>query len=226
LFSITYEAINAFGFLKWKIFRYCRCREPSGFFQYFRTSNRSAISSAYKHISEEGLIVALKSKDRDALEYLYDHYSGALLGVIARILKKEELAEEVLQDVFLRIWDRIASYDASKGKLFTWMLNIARNQAIDKTRSKEFSKGKKTGDIDIYVNRIENEGYVEQKVEGIGLQSVLNTLPEDQRFIIEQHYLKGYTQAEIAEEFNLPLGTVKTRMRLAMKGLRNLLKVE
>ena len=68
---------------------------------------------------------------------------GALLGVIARIIKKEELAEEVLQDVFLKIWDRIASYDASKGKLFTWMLNIARNQAIDKTRSKEFSKEKK-----------------------------------------------------------------------------------
>jgi RNA polymerase sigma factor (sigma-70 family) len=124
------------------------------------------------------------------------------------------------------VWDRIDSYDASKGRLFTWMLNIARNQAIDQTRSKEFSKGKKTGDIDNYVNRIENEGYVEQKVEGIGLQNVLNTLPEDQRFIIDQHYLKGYTQAEIAEEFNLPLGTVKTRMRLAMKELRNLLKVE
>jgi RNA polymerase sigma factor (sigma-70 family) len=158
------------------------------------------------------------------LEYLYDHYAGALLGVVARILKKEELAEEVLQDVFLKIWDRIESYDASKGRLFTWMLNIARNQAIDKTRSKEFSKAKKTGDIDNYVNRIENEGYVEQKVEGIGLQNLLNTLPEDQRFIIDQHYLKGYTQAEIAEEFNLPLGTVKTRMRLAMKELRNLLK--
>jgi RNA polymerase sigma factor (sigma-70 family) len=158
------------------------------------------------------------------LEYLYDHYAGALLGVVARILKKEELAEEVLQDVFLKIWDRIESYDASKGRLFTWMLNIARNQAIDKTRSKEFSKAKKTGDIDNYVNRIENEGYVEQKVEGIGLQNLLNTLPEDQRFIIDQHYLKGYTQAEIAEEFNLPLGTVKTRMRLALKELRNLLK--
>ncbi len=168
----------------------------------------------------------MKSKDRSALEYLYNNYAGALLGVVARILRKEELAEEVLQDVFLKVWDRIDSYDAGKGRLFTWMLNIARNQAIDKTRSKEFSKGKKTGDIDNYVNRIENEGFVEQKVEAIGLQNLLNTLPEDQRFIIDQHYLKGYTQAEIAEEFDLPLGTVKTRMRLAMKVLRNLLKVE
>lgn len=160
------------------------------------------------------------------MEYLYDHYAGAILGVIARIIKKEELAEEILQDVFLKVWDKIESYDASKGKLFTWMLNIARNQAIDKTRSKEFSKGKKTGDIDNFVNRIDHEGYVEQKVEAIGLQELLKVLPDDQRFIIDQHYLKGYTQAEISEEFNLPLGTVKTRMRLAMKELRTLLKIE
>ncbi|MBA4055095.1 MAG: hypothetical protein C0490_10310 [Marivirga sp.] len=141
-------------------------------------------------------------------------------------MKKEELAEEILQDVFLKVWDKIESYDPSKGKLFTWMLNIARNQAIDKTRSKEFSKGKKTGDIDNFVNRIDHEGYVEQKVEAIGVQELLKVLPDDQRFIIDQHYLKGYTQAEISEEFNLPLGTVKTRMRLAMKELRTLLKIE
>ena len=159
------------------------------------------------------------------MEYLYDHYSAALLGVVARIIKKEELAEEVLQDVFLKIWDRIDSYDASKGKLFTWMLNIARNQAIDKTRSKEFSKSKKTDDIENLVSKVDRQDYTELQVEGIGLQEVLKQLPEEQRFVIDQHYLKGYTQAEMSEEFNLPLGTVKTRMRLAMKELRNLLKI-
>ena len=171
------------------------------------------------------MVAALQQKDRSALEYLYDHYSGALLGVISRIIKKEELAEETLQDVFLKIWDRIDTYDASKGKLFTWMLNIARNQAIDKTRSKEFSKGKKTDDIENLVSKVDKSDYTETKVEGIGLQEVLKRLPEEQRFVIDQHYLKGYTQAEMAEEFNLPLGTVKTRMRLAMKELRNLLKI-
>jgi RNA polymerase sigma-70 factor (ECF subfamily) len=171
-------------------------------------------------------VADLQRKDRSALEYLYDHYSGALLGVIARILRKEELAEEVLQDVFLKIWDKIDSYDPTKGKLFTWMLNIARNQAIDKTRSKEFSKGKKTGDIENFVNRVDRNSYLEQSVDAIGLRDVLRQLPEDQRFVIDQHYLKGYTQSEMAEEFNLPLGTVKTRMRLAMKELRNLLKIE
>lgn len=168
----------------------------------------------------------MQQKDRSAFEYLYDHYSGALLGVILRIIKKEELAEEILQDVFLKIWDRIGSYDSSKGKLFTWMLNIARNQAIDKTRSKEFSKGKKTDDIEKLVSKVDKNEFTESHVEGIGLQDVLKRLPEDQRFVIDQHYLKGYTQAEMAEEFNLPLGTVKTRMRLAMKGLRNLLNLE
>ena len=145
------------------------------------------------------------------------------MGVISRIIKKEELAEEVLQDVFMKVWDRIESYDPTKGRLFTWMLNIARNQAIDKTRSKEFSKEKKTGEIGNFVNRIDREGFVEQRVESIGLLQLLKGLPEDQRFIIDQHYLKGYTQAEISDEFNLPLGTVKTRMRLAMKLLRKLL---
>ena len=170
--------------------------------------------------------MALRKKDRSAFEYLYDHYSGALLGVISRIIKREEVADEVLQDVFMKIWDRIETYDASKGRLFTWMLNIARNQAIDRTRSKEYRKDKKTGDIEDYVNRIDREQYVEQNVEAIGLKELLNALPEDQRFIIQQHYLKGYTQAEISEEFNLPLGTVKTRMRLAMMELRNLLALK
>jgi RNA polymerase sigma-70 factor (ECF subfamily) len=186
-------------------------------------SNTEFISTPKKNIPEDSLVASLRAKDRSALEYLYDHYAGALLGVISRIIKKEELAEEVLQDVFMKVWERIESYDASKGRLFTWMLNIARNQAIDKTRSKEFSKEKKTGDIGNFVNRIDKKEYVEQRVESIGLLQLLKGLPEDQRFIIDQHYLKGYTQAEISDEFNLPLGTVKTRMRLAMKVLRKLL---
>ncbi|MEO5979008.1 MAG: sigma-70 family RNA polymerase sigma factor [Chryseolinea sp.] len=193
-------------------------------FRYFSVPRTTiAISPISKHIDEDSLVASLKNKDSHSLDYLYDHYSGALLGVVSRIVKKEEMAEEVLQDVFLKVWERMDTYDPTKGRLFTWMLNIARNQAIDKTRSKEFSKEKKTGDIDNFVNRIDNEGFVEQPVESIGLQQLLKTLPEDQRFIIDQHYLKGYTQAEISEEFNLPLGTVKTRMRLAMKLLRKLL---
>jgi RNA polymerase sigma factor (sigma-70 family) len=159
------------------------------------------------------------------LDYLYDHYSGALYGVISRILSNEDIAEEVLQDVFLRIWDRIDNYDASKGRLFTWMLNIARNLAIDKTRSKEISKDRKTDDIGDLVNRIDRKEQSEQNVETIGLKEVLGRLSDEQKFVVEHLYLKGYTQSELAEEFNIPLGTVKTRLRLAMIELRTLLKV-
>ena len=159
------------------------------------------------------------------MDYLYDHYSPALYGVISRILNNDDVAEEVLQDAFLRIWDRIDNYDATKGRLFTWMLNIARNLAIDKTRSKEISKDRKTDDIDDLVNRIDRKEQAQQSVETIGLKEVLVRLPEEQKFVVEYLYLKGYTQSELAEEFNIPLGTVKTRLRLAMTELRSILKV-
>jgi RNA polymerase sigma factor (sigma-70 family) len=159
------------------------------------------------------------------LEYLYDHYSGALYGVIFRILKTEDIAEEVLQDVFMKIWDRFDNYDASKGRLFTWMVNIARNQSIDKTRSKEISKERKTGDIENVVSKIDGERYIEQHIEGIGVKDILNNLPQEQKFIVEHLYLKGYSQSELAEEFNIPLGTVKTRLRMAMQQLRKTLGI-
>lgn len=165
----------------------------------------------------------MREKDRLALSYLYDHYSAALYGVIVRVVKKEEVAEEVLQDVFLKIWDRFNNYDATKGKLFTWMVNIARNQAIDKTRSKEISKESKTTDIENVVHKIDCEDYVEQSIESIGIKDVLRDLTDDQKFVIEHLYFKGYSQSEVAEEFNIPLGTVKTRLRLAMQQLRNTL---
>ena len=160
------------------------------------------------------------AKDKSALSYLYDHYSGALYGVIHRILQHEDIAEEVLQDIFLKIWNRIDQYDASKGKLFTWMLNIARNQAIDKTRSKEISKEKKTKDIDTLVHTIDRQEYQEQQIDGIGVQEILKVLPEEQRFVVEHLYFKGYTQSELAEESGIPLGTLKTRLRAAMQQLR------
>lgn len=176
-------------------------------------------------ISEEALIAGLKSRNKSAFDYLYDHYSAALYGVISRIITNEDIAEEVLQDAFLRIWDRIDNYDSSKGRLFTWMLNIARNLAIDKTRSKEISKERKTDDISDLVNRIDRREQAEQNVDAIGLKEMLNKLPQDQGFVVEYLYLKGYTQSELADDFNIPLGTVKTRLRLAMTELRRILNI-
>ena len=144
---------------------------------------------------------------------------------MSRVIQKEEVAEEVLQDVFLKIWDKIESYDPAKGKLFTWMLNLARNQAIDKTRSKELSKEGKTSGIDNLVNRIEKREFTEQGIDSIGVSDILNVLPKEQKFVVEHLYFKGYSQSELADEFSIPLGTVKTRLRLAMKQLRSIVKV-
>lgn len=171
------------------------------------------------------MLAGLRAHDNSFLDYLYDNYSGALYGVVLRVIKDEDIAQEVLQDAFLKIWDKIETYDASKGKLFTWMLNVTRNLAIDRTRSKEMSKGKKTDDLDLLVNRIDNQEQSELQVDTIGLKETLNQLSEEQRFVIEHLYLKGFTQSELAEEFNIPLGTVKTRTRLALIELRTILKV-
>jgi RNA polymerase sigma factor (sigma-70 family) len=175
---------------------------------------------------ESDLIKQLRAGDKSALSYLYDHYSAALYGIIFRIVKREEWAEEVLQDAFLKIWDRIDAYDESKGRLFTWMMNLTRNLAIDKTRSKEITRSKKTDDLQDFVHTIDKQEQTEMAVNQIGLLPVLNTLPTDQKFIVEYLYLQGYTQSEVADEFGIPLGTVKTRLRLAMKTLRTILKVE
>lgn len=171
------------------------------------------------------MIRRLKSKDSASLDYLYDHYSSALYGIILRIISDEDIAEEVLQDVFLKIWNKIPQYDAEKGRLFTWMINLARNQAIDKTRSREISKAKKTITIDHFVSTDEGERTNNQYIDAIGLTEVLNKLNEEQKFVITYLYLKGYTQSELAKEFDIPLGTVKTRLRMAMIELRTQLKV-
>jgi RNA polymerase sigma factor (sigma-70 family) len=175
---------------------------------------------------ESDLIQQLRTGDKSALAYLYDHYSGALYGIILRIVKRDEWAEEVLQDAFLKIWNRIDAYDESKGRLFTWMMNLTRNLAIDKTRSKEITSARKTDDLQDFVNKIDKKEQIEMVVGQIGLSQVLDALPPEQKFVVEHLYLQGYTQSELAEEFSIPLGTVKTRLRLAMSTLRTILKVE
>lgn len=144
--------------------------------------------------------------------------------MIVRILKNDDVAEEVLQDVFLKIWDRIENYDSAKGKLFTWMVNIARNQAIDKSRSREISKQKKTSGSETLVNKVDNLEFTELKIEGIGVKEMLKSLPKEQLFVVEHLYFKGYTQSELAKDYDIPLGTIKTRLRMAMQHLRNTLE--
>lgn len=180
-----------------------------------------------QHTSDEHqLVEQIQKKRPDALGQLYDNYSDALYGVILRIINDESLAEEVLQDAFMKFWQKMDQYDASKGRLFTWMLNISRNLAIDKLRSKEFKKSEKTNELENYVSTIDRGHQSLQHIDGIGIGDMLNDLKQEEKVLMELVYFKGFTQMEIAEEFQIPLGTVKTRLRVAMQKLRKLLNVE
>jgi RNA polymerase sigma factor (sigma-70 family) len=173
-------------------------------------------------ISEKELIQRLREKDVKAFEYLYDNYSSAVYGIILKIVRSEDFAEELLNDCFLRIWDKIGDYDSSKGRLFTWILNISRNIALDKLRSKEYKIKIKTDDVSDNVLISDTHYSDANKPEFIGVKEILDKLPVEQKKLIDMMYFQGYSQSEIAEELSMPLGTVKTRVRAAMITLRQL----
>jgi RNA polymerase sigma-70 factor (ECF subfamily) len=170
--------------------------------------------------SEEELIALLRQQSRDAFNYLYKQYAGVLYGVIHKVIYDEQIAQDVLQEVFVKIWNNISKYDAGKGRIYTWMINIARNAAIDKLRSKgEIMKGKiQTGD-DI-VNTIQKGMDTEQSTDTIGLRKMVESLKPEYYTIVSLAYFKGFTLDEISKTLEIPLGTVKTRMRHAMQLLR------
>ncbi|WP_299761684.1 sigma-70 family RNA polymerase sigma factor [uncultured Pontibacter sp.] len=174
-------------------------------------------------ISEEALVARLRAKDNLAVSLLYDMYSATLYGVILQIVKTEEIAEDVLQEAFLKIWKSFDRYDEEKGRLFTWMINISRNLAIDKIRSKEYRMRVSTDAIapGDYHSDFGSNAF---NPDHIGLRDVVETLNPDQKKIIDLMYFKGLTQSEISEEYNIPLGTVKTRARSAVKLLSKLFK--
>jgi len=128
-----------------------------------------------------------------------------------------------LNDIFIKVWKNIKAYNPEKGRLYTWIINISRNASIDKLRSKEIKNTGKTDSVSDNVHTIDNANSTELSIDGIGLEKVLDQLSEELRFVIDQMYFKGYTQTEIAEEFDIPLGTIKTRARTAMRTLRELL---
>jgi RNA polymerase sigma factor (sigma-70 family) len=174
--------------------------------------------------NEQELTALLKNKDQAAFARLYDSYSGAIYSIILQIVNDEELANDILQEVFINIWRKIEMYDAEKGRLFTWMLNIARNASIDMLRSRGYRNSKKNQSIQENVD-ITVPGNTEQmNVDSIGLKKLLEKLKPEQRVLIDLSYFKGYTHEEIAEQENIPLGTVKTRIRNALIQLREILK--
>jgi RNA polymerase sigma-70 factor (ECF subfamily) len=174
-----------------------------------------------KKIDKEAEFVThLLSKDKKSFGLLYDNYSNALFGIIFRIVQNDELAEDILQDVFLKIWDNAHIYDSKKSRLFTWMLNIARNASIDYLRSKQGKVDKKNYSIDLVKNIYEKPNHSNTSCDNIGLKKLVDNLKPDQKEIIDLAFFEGYTHPEIAEKLQIPLGTVKTKCRAAINSLR------
>ena len=179
------------------------------------------MSSAVTY-SEQELVAALKAKDEQAFSYLYDHYSGSLYSIVLQIVKSPEIANDVLQEIFINIWRRIDTYDPIKGRLFTWMLNISRNASIDMLRSKNYQNSQKNQEITD--NVYGNDQMTQTSIDSIGLTKFLGKLRPELRVLIELAYFKGYTHDEIAQIEDIPLGTVKTRIRNALLQLREYLR--
>lgn len=172
--------------------------------------------------NDDAIIRLLQAKNQKAMEYIYNKYGAALYGVILRIVQSEETAEDVFQEALVKVWKNADRYDGSKGRLFTWLLNICRNLAIDTIRSKKFQQSRKSLPLE---NSVYNNSKFssEMATDHIGLKKVINGLEEKYRQVIELVYFQGYTQKEVEETLQIPLGTVKSRIRIAIRELRKLL---
>lgn len=176
-----------------------------------------------KKYSEEELILLLKTGDQSAFSYLYDNYAGALNTVICKLISDQHLAEDILQEAFVKIWNNFSSYDATKGRLFTWMLNITRNLTIDTIRSKGYKSQAKIQNSDIAVTTVNNNSNENDKFDALGLREQTMQLKEEQKKVIDLAYFGGFTQEEISKTLGIPLGTVKTRIRSGISVLKKLL---
>jgi RNA polymerase sigma factor (sigma-70 family) len=170
--------------------------------------------------TELELVSLLQKQDEKAFAYLYEKYAKVLYNAIYQIIGENEVSNDVLQQVFVSIWQKIKLYDASKGKLFTWMLNISKNASIDYLRSKANKNSKKNQELteNVYTNNLRSSDII--NVDAIGIKTFVDTLKQEYKDVLMQSYFMGHTHEEIAENLNIPVGTVKTRLRASLIQLR------
>lgn len=170
---------------------------------------------------EKELVLLLKVNDKAAFEYLYDHYAAGLYGIVRRIVKDDDKADDVMQDSFIKIWRKIAYYDTDRGTLFTWMLNITRHTAIDRIRADARFDSNLNWDFvsedDLHASS--SSAPTSQAIAN-DLKAFVCKLGPEKRQLIELLYFEGYTHQEASEYLCLPIGTVKSRVRKALSELR------
>ncbi|MCM8747606.1 sigma-70 family RNA polymerase sigma factor [Thermomicrobiaceae bacterium CFH 74404] len=171
------------------------------------------------------LLQAIARQDADALVALFDRYNRLAFGLAYRILGDAFVAEEVVQDAFMSIWRHAASYDLSRGTVRTWLLTIVRNRAIDQLRGR-FGRSQSDVDLDTVAPLLaapDEWDDLLSEIQASAVRAALRALPEEQRIAIELAYFEGLTHVEIAERLSIPLGTVKSRLRLGLQKLHDLL---
>lgn len=168
---------------------------------------------------EQQIITLLGNEDQRALNLLYENYSDSLYGVILKITNNQEVAEDALQETFVKVWKNAKKYDSKKAKLFTWLYRIARNTAIDKLRSfnNRYQKEVQIDKSNVYILPTMN---LNQDV--IDLKEHVARLDEKYQIVLKALFFEGMTQQEASDELEIPLGTVKSRLKI---GLRELKKV-
>jgi len=168
---------------------------------------------------EKHIVELLQERNDKAISLLYEHYGDTLYGVAKKVVRDEELAQDVLQESFVKIWKKSDSYDASKAKLFTWLFRITRNTAIDKLRSVNTKSDK---EIQIDVSDVYNLGVESIKPELIDVRENLDKIENKYQIVLEALFFHGMTQQEASDELDIPLGTIKSRLKIGLRELRKI----
>ncbi len=182
-----------------------------------------------REAEDAALMAAMTAGQVDALEHLYDRYAALVFSVSVRILRDAQLAEDVTQEVFLRLWRQPASFDPERGRFISWLMSVTRNRSLDEQRrlTRRFRVEDRdedsTGDVPGGDRLDDPEIALELGEQRAAVRAAMTRLPPAQREVIELAYFGGLTQMEIAERTGDPLGTVKTRIRLGMRKLREAL---
>jgi RNA polymerase sigma factor (sigma-70 family) len=170
--------------------------------------------------NEQEFICSLQGNEGHRFSKIYDRFSPALFGLILKWVNDTGIAENLLQDVFVKAWRCRHLYDESKGRLFTWLHNIARNTCIDYMRGKAYKKKRLSVLSDNLPELLPARNSETFLPDTLGLRNLVKILRHEEKEVVELMYFKGMTQKEIAEQMNIPLGTVKTRVSRAIKNLR------
>jgi RNA polymerase sigma factor (sigma-70 family) len=166
------------------------------------------------------LILEMQNGNETAFARIYTLYSEALYGIVYSDVLDSAIAEETLQDVFIKIWNNLKSYDINKGRFFTWALNIARNTAIDQTRSEAYKNSKKNLSTANFVDIFSGSDSLNRSTNALEIKKFVGQLKPICIKIIDLLYFKGFIQKEAVEELEMPLGSLKTRDRNCIKSLQ------